>query len=156
MKKIILTTCFLFSITLSFGQDFNQLSEYEFTDVESYKTQEANVLMCANYLFSKPMNKNDRNRYISLQYIIKWMSGTPDYTFDLGEKSMELTRGNQDLLGLYMAAMTKVVLENGDSKLNGEEIYQGAEDLLVEYCSDSSNNMKPSRKIKKIMKTRKS
>jgi hypothetical protein len=85
---------------------------------------------------------------------MKWMEGTPDYTFEIGEKSMELTKGNSDLLGLYLAAMTKVVLENTDKDLNNETIYENAETLLVNYCSDKNNKMKPSKKIKKILKAR--
>ena len=83
------------------------------------------------------------------------MEGTPDYTFDIGEKAVKLTKGNSDLLGLYLAAMSKVVVENKGKKLDGESIYNQSENLLVNYCSDSANNMKPSKKIKKLIKARK-
>jgi hypothetical protein len=155
MKKIILLIVIGFISNLSTGQNFNELDNYEFKSVESYRTEESKVLLCANYLFNNPANKSEMNRLIAIQYIMKWMMGSPDYTFEIGEKSMELTKGNDDLLGLYMPAMSKVVIENKGEKLNNEEIYNQAEEILVNYCSNSDNKMKPSKKIKKIIKSQK-
>lgn len=42
---------------------------------------------------------------------MKWMTGTPGYTFELGEKFVNITKGSTDLVGLYTAAMSKIVLE---------------------------------------------
>lgn len=155
MKTFILTIAIVLTFNLSYGQNFAELEHYEFKTEESYKSEENKVLFCANYLFNNPANESELNRLTSIQYVMKWMMGTPDYTFDIGEKSMDLTKGNSDLLGLYMAAMSKVVLENTDEKLSGDEIYNQAEKILVNYCSDSDNKMKPSKKIKKILKSRK-
>ena len=155
MKKNILIIAIIFSVNSLFGQDFTQLENYEFKTTESYQTEKSNVLIAANYLFENPANKHEINRLTSLQYIIKWMTGTPDYTFELEDNAMKLTKGNSDLLGLYMAAMTKVVLENKGGNLTNEEIYNRSEELLVNYCGNSNNKMKPSKKIKKILKSRK-
>lgn len=155
MKKVIFSILIVFSTTLTFSQNFPELANYEFDSVESYKTEESKVLMCVNYLFNNPANQAELNRLISIQYIMKWMTGTPDYTFELGEKSMELTKGNDDLLGLYMAAMSKVVIDNKGDKLTNEEIYDRSEAILVEYCSNTDNKMKPSKKIRTILKNQK-
>jgi len=155
MKKIILIIAISFSFNTLIGQNFTELANYEFETKESYKTEENKVLMCANYLFNNPAKQAKLNRLTSIQFIMKWMTGTPDYTFGIGEKAMELTKGNSDLLGLYMAAMSKVVIENEGGKFDNDEIYNQAEEILVSYCSNSDNKMKPSKKIKKILKSRK-
>ncbi|WP_029038583.1 hypothetical protein [Salinimicrobium xinjiangense] len=155
MKKSFVIIALAFVQYLSFSQNFNQLANYEFKTIESYETEKNNVLMAANFLFENPADQAELNRLTSIQYILKWMQGTPEYTFDIGEQAMELTKGNPDLLGLYLAAMSKVVLENRDTALNKEEIYTRAEEILVDYCAVSSNNMKPSKKIKKLIKSRK-
>ncbi|PCI35367.1 MAG: hypothetical protein COB60_03545 [Flavobacteriaceae bacterium] len=155
MKKIILIIAIAFTSNLSIGQNFTELASFEFKSVESYKTEENKVLLCANYLFDNPANQSGLNRLTSIQYIMKWMKGSPDYNFVIEEKSMKLTKGNDDLLSLYMAAMSKVVLENKGEKLSNDEIYNQAEGILIEYCANSDNKMKPSRKIKKILKSRK-
>lgn len=152
MKKFIFLLVLAFISINSFGQDFAMLAKSEFESAESYKPAEDKVLMCANYLFENPSDKEELNRLNSIQYIMKWMTGTPDYTFDIGSEAVELTKGNSDLLGLYMAAMSKVVIENEEGELSSSEIYNKAEKILVEYCSNSENNIKPSKKIKKMLK----
>lgn len=155
MKKITLIIAITFSFNILIGQNFTELANYEFETEESYKTEENKVLICANYLFNNPTKQAELNRLTSVQFIMKWMTGTPDYTFEIGGKSMELTKGNSDLFGLYMAAMSKIVIENKGEKLDNDEIYNRAEEILVNYCSNSDNKMKPSKKIKKILKSRK-
>ena len=152
MRKIIFITIIALLCNASFGQNFSELAKSEFESAESYKPAESQVLICANYLFDNPANKSELNRLNSVQYIMKWMTGTPDYTFDIGEKAMELTKGNSDLLGLYLAAMSKVVIDNKGGKLSSDDIYNGAEKILVDYCSVSDNKIKPSKKIKKLLK----
>lgn len=152
MKKIIFIALLTLTYTLSFGQNFSELAKTEFKLKESYKPAESQVLTCANYLFSIPANQAELNRLNAVQYIIKWMSGTPDYTFDIGENAMKLTDGNSDLLGLYMAAMSKVVLENTTQKLSSNEIYSQSEKIVVKYCSIADNKVKPSKKIKQLIK----
>ena len=152
MKKIIFIAIITLFNTNFFGQNFSELAKSEFESVESYKPAESQVIVCANYLFNNPANKAEINRLNSIQYIMKWMTGTPDYTFDIGEKAMTLTKGKPDLLGLYMAAMSKVVIENNNGELSSDEIYNRAEKLLVNYCSILENKMKPSKKIKKLLR----
>lgn len=152
MKKIIFIALLALTSTMSFGQNFSELAKTEFKSKESYKPAESQVLTCANYLFSNPANQAELNRLNAVLYIIKWMSGTPDYTFDLGENAMKLTDGNSDLLGLYMAAMSKVVLDNNTQKLSSDEIYSQSEKIVVKYCSIADNKVKPSKKIKQLIK----
>jgi hypothetical protein len=152
MKKIIFIAIITLFTTNFFGQNFSELAKSEFVSVESYKSAENQILVCANYLFSNPANKAELNRLNSIQYIMKWMSGTPDYTFDIGEKAMILTKGKPDLLGLYMAAMSKVVIENRERTLSSDEVYNKSEKVLVNYCSISDNKMKPSKQIKKLLR----
>lgn len=156
MKTLFFIFCFLCLFTNSaFSQDFEALSKYEFTKIESYKTERNKVLECANYLFNNPSDSQKLNRLTALQYIMKWMEGTPAFTFEIGDKAMELSKGNSDLLGLYLAGMTKVVLENEGDPLGSSEMYTKAEALLVDYCANAANKMKPSKKIKKLIRAKK-
>lgn len=152
MKTTLLAVFTALSINCALAQNFTEIGQYEFKTTESYKAQEQNVLLCANYLFNNPADFGELNRLNSTQFIVKWMTGTPDYTFALGEEVLELTKGNEDLLGLYMAAMSKVVIEHEGDPLSNEAIYEQSKALLVDYCSNPDNNIKPSKKIKRIMK----
>ena len=154
MKNLILTVLITMICTVTNAQNFKALAKYEFKTEESYQSERNKVLECANYLFNNPVVKDDINRLVSIQYIIKWMSGTPDYTFDITKEVTDLIGKGQKLMGLYLAGMTKVVLEDDDKELSSDEIYSKVKDLLVAYCSDPKNNIKPSKAIKKIIKSK--
>lgn len=151
MKKTILIIAILFTSNISIGQNFSELSTYEFAKTENYKSEENNVLLCTNFLFNNPSDKEVMNRLNSIQFIMKWMAGTPDHTFDLDKKAMKLTKGSSNLLSLYMAAMTKVVLENKGEPLSSDQVYHKSEMILVYYCANPKNKIKPSKQIKKII-----
>ncbi|OIQ30431.1 MAG: hypothetical protein BM564_03430 [Bacteroidetes bacterium MedPE-SWsnd-G2] len=152
MKKLITIIVLTLCTSVTFAQDFSDLANQKLKKVDSYKPAETKVLECVNYLFETPFDKNDLNRAVAQAYIIQWMTGTPDHSFALDSNAMELTKGSTDLFALFMAAMTKVVLEQPNQKLSNEAIYKQAEALLVSYCSDSNNKLKPSKKIKKLIK----
>lgn len=155
MKNFSILVSLLFlSISVS-GQNFKEWAAYQFTDAADYTQQEANVLKCANYMFETPFNKNDLNRLYATQFVIKWMEGTPTHTFEIGEDAMKLTKGNTDMLGLYFMALAKTALDHPKQKLSKEEMHAKAQSLLIAYCSEKDNNLKPTRRMKKLMKKEK-
>ncbi len=150
MKKLILVA-FLISCLPLVAQDFTTLDLNSFKKAEDYVKAEPKVLECATFLLSTPHEENNLNRLSAMQYILKWMEGT-DYTFSIDSKAAELTDGNNDLFGLYVTTMPKVVLENKGTKLSDYEIHNRVVDLLIAYCKNEKNNMKPTKKLKKLMK----
>ena len=143
---------FMFTITLVISQDFSTLKNYEFSDDSKYKSAEELVLNGANYLFNTPFDKNDLNRFQATAFILRWMEGTPDYTFNIDNKAVEITKGNDDLFGMYVAGMAKVVLENKAALPTDETIHNTVVQYLVDYTSNESNKMKPTRALKKWKK----
>ena len=69
----------------------------EFNKKSDYKEQESSVLYCANYVLDNPLVEEDIKRQVSTQFILKWMTGTPDYTFSLGEEFAKLGRQRLDV-----------------------------------------------------------
>lgn len=152
--KYLLVIAVAFSTVTMNGQDFARLDQIPLVAAEDYKPAEAQVLACANYLFNTPYKKDHPNRQKALRFITKWMMGTPDYTFEIGHEALELTKGNDDLFALYMAGLTKTALDRGKEQFDNQKTHEGSVDLLVDYCSDKANNMKPSKAIKKLIKER--
>jgi len=153
MKKILMALAFVVITSTTFAQDFTKLKDATFKNKEAYKPAEKQVLECANYMFSTPYAKDDVNRLVAFQYIFKWMEGTPDYSFEINEKVMNLVEGNKELLPLYFSAICKVAIESKE-KLTNEDIYSKSSLLLADYCGNSKNNMKPSKELKKIIKSK--
>jgi hypothetical protein len=78
------------------------------------------------------------------------MTGTPDYSFTLDEVASKIIKGNDDLLGLYMAAMTKFVLENKALSKDQKIIKLNALITVLNYCEDPNNNIKRTKQLKKL------
>ena len=97
------------------------------------------------------MNSKSIDRLHALQYIIRWMSGTPDYNFILDAKATKFAKNNDDLLGLYMAAMTKYVLENKAESKNENKIKLNALKIIINYAKDKENNVKINKDLKKAI-----
>lgn len=150
MKKILITLTLLMCTTI-FAQDFSSLETYELKSAESYVKAESKVLECTNYLFSHPAKENELNRLQATQFILRWMEGA-SYTFNIDKNVTDLVSDNNDLFGLYLAGMSKVVVESGATKLSDTEVFNKTAALLVTYCKNESNGVKPTKGLKKLMK----
>lgn len=151
MRKVILCLVLVFSSLNLVAQDYTSLDAGTLQKMEDYVKAEPKVLECSTFLLNTPHEANNLNRLTAIQYILKWMEGT-DYTFNIDSNAVELTEGNNDLFGLYVTTMPKVVLENKGSNLSSDEIHNRVVTLLIAYCKNEKNNMKPTKKLKKLMK----
>ncbi|MBU2525262.1 MAG: hypothetical protein KKC03_01490 [Bacteroidetes bacterium] len=152
MKNLLLILAVAMSFCSIHAQDFTALQAISMTAPGDFKSAEPKVLAATNYLFTNPADLDKDKRLAATQFIMRWMEGTPDYTFAIDADAMKLTEGSADLLGLYLAGMTKAVLEYNGEPLTDEEISKRAEALLVSYVADEKNNIKPNKTIKKLLK----
>jgi hypothetical protein len=149
-------TLFLILVLITLSSGFSQeLPNYEAIKLETKddynETSNNAALHASNYLFSTPVNSKSLDRLRSLQFIIKWMTGTPDYSFSLDQQAMKLSKNNDEILGLYMAAMTKYVLENKADSDDQGKIKLHAVKLLAQYAKDSNNKVKITKELKKAI-----
>jgi hypothetical protein len=149
MKKIvfILLAC---STSFAFAQNATDLESIKLESAADCEAAEPYALQASSYLFTKPFEKNDLTRLKSLQFIIKWMSATPAYKFTLDGVAEKLLKGNDELLGLYMGAMTKYTLENKSSAGNFDVVKLNSITMLLNYCENPANNIKMTKNLKKL------
>jgi len=154
MKYTLTALVLLFMVSITSAQSFKELADTQFTSTQQYKTSEQNVIHSVDYLFTTPNTKNE-NRALALQFIMKWMQGTPNYTFNINQKVSTLTEGNENLLELYKAGMAKISIENKDKTLSSDALYLKTGQLLATYCANKRNKMKSTAELKKIVKNKK-
>lgn len=152
MKNLVALSVFLFLSLPALAQDFAAYNQLSMSAPKDFKTMESKVLEASNYLFQHPVNKDKDNRQQALAFILKWMEGTPDYTFSIGQEATEITKGSSELFGLYLAAMSKAVLENLTEPLSDQRIHELATEILVQYAADENNSLKPNKALKKLIK----
>lgn len=113
------------------------------------KANEA-ALTAATHLLSTPLD--DANRRAALSYVLRWMTGSPHYSFSLDAKAMRFTKSNDDLLGLYMAGMARFALENKDKAADAKAVNIGGLQHVANYAANPANGVKLNSELKKLIK----
>jgi len=120
--------------TKSYSLDFSQLSRVQFNCREDYSNAEINVLKCADYLTSMPLDITNVNRGYAETFLLLWMNGTSDFTFNINRTVSKVIELNISLLSIYIAFVAKFVIENRDKSKSEDEIYKYVVPLLLDYC----------------------
>lgn len=150
MKHLFSLLVFLFSFNFLPAQSLPDYDEITLNKGEDYRTAESALLQAVDFLLNNPIDAEKLDRAKSLQFIIKWMQGTPDYTFNIDASTKRIS-DNLDLIGIYMAAMTKYCIQNPTKATSKEDVKINAWKILLAYCADEKNNVKPSKKIRKLI-----
>lgn len=152
MKRLFFILSFILSFQLSFSQNLPDFDAIKLEKKEDYNNvADDAALLAARFLFITPFDNKNVNRLKSLQYIIRWMTGTPDYNFTLDEQATKFAKKNDELLGLYMAAMTKFILENKADAKDQNKIKLHAVRLIIAYAKDEKNKVKINSELKKAI-----
>lgn len=152
MKKIIvilLAFCSIYANAQTVP-DFDQIKIEKATD---YKAAEPFVLQTANYLLTTPIIKDSKDRLNSLKFIGKWMNGTPDHSYIFSDIPDKIGRDN-DILGLYMAAMAKYSLDNKTVSKDAKLVKLNALILVLDYCEVKENKVRMTKQLKKLAEAR--
>jgi hypothetical protein len=154
MKKIIFIFCLIASQRCLSQQlpDYNSVKMEQKSDyIEADKV----ALVAADYILNTPFVKNDLNRLRSLQFLIKWMGGSPDFMFTMDEVATKISKGNDDLLALYMVAMSKFALENREAAANAKKMKVESIKIVLAYCEKETNHLKMNKELKKLSEANK-
>ena len=151
MKKLLLLL-FVLTASTSFAQIYKDLPNEVFLNKEDYGNSEDQVLEVSKFILSNPIQKDNSDRINAMQYLLKWMEGTPDYTFTIGETVMNLTGGDLDLMGVYFAAISETAIQNKKSGKTDEQTNEEAIKKFVSYAANKSNNVKANKELKKAIK----
>jgi hypothetical protein len=150
-----LLTYFLFlCFSASFSQNSNGYQNIRLTTPSEFRKAEAQVILASDFILSMPIEKKNPNRDQAMSFIMKWMQGTPDYSFVLDESIAKITAGDNELMGIYLAALASTALSKG-KEITREELRIGSYARLADYCSDPAHNYKPKGEVKKLIEARK-
>jgi hypothetical protein len=140
----------LFYFHTSFSQDLPDYDNIKLEEKADYKLAEPAVIKAATFVLSYAYEKDNLNRLNSQLFIIKWMTGTPDYSFTLGGAISKLIKENKELLGIYMACMAKYCIENPANAKDEKLVNLNAIKMLITYCDNPENKIKMTKQLKKL------
>jgi len=147
---------FILFFNQSQAQDFVKLNKAGIKDKDECIKQNDNALLCANYLLEGSIadNTNDLNHLNALQFLMKWMEATPEFSFNIDEPITKISKSNPTFLGIYLAAMTKYVIENKDKAKDIQAVKYNAFITFINYCQNPHTGVKLNKELKKLIKAK--
>lgn len=153
MKTLLFFLFAMLMVSPALAQGISNYEEIKLESPADYKAAEPQALSAANFLLASPNDMSAPDRLKSSQFLIRWMSGTPDYSFGLDESTSILVDAN--LLNIYMAALAKYCLENPTHAKDAQLVKVSSWKILLAYCDDPKNNVKFTKKLKKLSEANK-
>ena len=148
MKRILLICVFAFVTCNVFAQSLPQFDQVKLQKTKDYKLAEPTVVQTADFIIATPIDKNTDTKTIAAQFLMKWMDGTPDFTFTLDENSTRYFLQNNELMMVYVASMAKYAIQN--HARNTKTITINAIKSLLAYINDPANNVKKTDELKEL------
>jgi len=148
MKRILLICVFAFVVCNVFAQSLPQFDQVKLQKTKDYKLAEPTVVQTADFIIATPIDKNTDTKTIAAQFLMKWMDGTPDFTFTLDENSTRYFLQNNELMMVYVASMAKYAIQN--HARNTKTITINAIKSLLAYINDPANNVKKTDELKEL------
>lgn len=156
MKAIITVSLALLLTNALNAQDYSGLEKITMEDQSDFAKNEDLVIECSEYLLNSPATvlEKDENRMNAAKFIMRWMDGTPDFMFYLDEPIGSMTNDNKPLLGIYLAAMSKYVLEHKNKADDQGEVKYNTFLTFIKYCEDPANKVEQNDEIKDLIKAK--
>ena len=152
--KLFIISLLFFSSSPLAAQSLPNLSLIKLEKASDYKAASPFALQTALYLLSTPYDLKNEDRTKGLEFLVKWMSGTPDHSFVINDVESKITKGDQEILGLYLAALTRYTLENKEAAKDINTLKLNAVIILLNYVENKNNNFSMTKQLKKLSAAR--
>jgi len=149
MRHFVLTILITVSASIGLAQNFSKLENIPLNDSMDCKNAEPKVLECCNYLLTTPCEET-LNRLKAVQFIMKWMENTSDYTFTLDKIFLSVSKSNKVLISNLFASMAKTAI----TETMNENFTFKYITIFAEYCENPKYKVKQSAFIKKMIKAK--
>lgn len=153
MKKILITLCFLVALAAN-AQTAPNYDNYKLETPADLKAAEGAVLQASDYILSVPFIVDDAQRQNAMAFIIKWMTGTPDYTFTI-DSNPAVMGTDAEMISVYVAAMCKFVLENKSKSTDEAAIKLASWKFVADYVANPAHKVTQTRPLKKLVEANK-
>lgn len=150
MKKILFSFLLVCFYQVSSSQLIYPYQDIKLEKLSDYKETEPLALSAATLLLSTAFTNKEANREGALKFLTTWMPGAKEYSFYLKGKVEAISTDNE-LLGLFFAAMAKYSLQNKAHATNALTVDINAAKLVIAYCDDPKNKFKLKKKYRKVL-----
>ena len=134
---------------------FSQLQNMELINEIDCRLMEPQMLLCAGYILSSPVNMADKNRTYAINAVKRWMAATPDYSYNIEKNVAKILDKEGNVMSVFVTAMTQFSIENPDQGNDRRAVSWYAWNTVLDYASNPANNIKLTGELKKMIKAKK-
>jgi len=135
------------------AQEFEVPKQVKLEQPEDYAQYKSAVLAGIAWLENTPVQNDEVKRKETSAFLMKYMSGAPDFSIAIMPFQMNLVETNPELLMSFLGGWTRFALENTGQKDNALMANKaGIQSLLKVYEINRGNGMKKDKKIEKLLK----
>ncbi len=134
--------------------EFEQLQNIDLKNEIDCRLAEPQILICADYILSTPIDEKNIQRVYAITAVKKWMEKTPNYIFNVDKNVAKILDRKGNVLSVFAASMVKFSIENPEKGNNKEEVAAFAWKTTLNYAADKSNKVELTKDLKKMIKNK--
>lgn len=151
MKKILLSAMFLISISIVNAQNSPVPTGYKLEKNDDYKKYQNDILKTIDYLENTPINTQKENRLKAKDFLMEWITGSPDVTIVLSSNIVIFADRNAELLVAFMGGYARYAIQHPEDKETLKGNVAGLKSVIKVY--KMGNGIKDDDKVNKLVKT---
>jgi hypothetical protein len=124
--------------------------EYQWETPEDYRKDTDLVKKALKWLCSAPLNIDLSRRSEANIFVLKWLSGTPDYRIEIDTEKLDFLMAHPELMDTFIHGMSLAYL-NKESQPNQVDAYAAGFQAVVQVASQSKSLSK-SRHLKPMFR----
>jgi hypothetical protein len=139
----------IFSLNV-FSQSFQVPKNYKLENKDDYARYEKSIVECIDWLLATPISQETEKRQAANDFLVKWLSGSPDVSVDIEQQIVTFVDSPEYLL-MFMGGWAKYAIENNDytSKRNGN--IAGIE-AVIEFYNKNKELIGKNKNVEKYVK----
>ena len=150
--KTIALTLILTSISVGlFAQNFEVPENYKLVEAEDYAPYEKDVIKCFDWLMATPVNEQVGKRKKANEFLLKWLSGSPNVHLEIKLEIVSFMQTSPDLLFIFMGGWAKYSLESKDFNNKQAGSLAGL-NSVIEYYTKNKAFIPKDKNVEKYLK----
>lgn len=141
MKKITITLVLLLCVTIGNAQQLPDYDSYSLKSEADFELAEPAALEASNFMLTTPIYERQEDKMKSMQFLMKWMDGTPHYKFVIDETFDLLAEDDNAFMGVYLAAQVKFMVENKIMASDIDLVKIGMWEHIADYIDNPAHKV---------------
>ncbi len=133
-------------------KDFIQLESLELNNEIDCRLAEPQILVCADYILSTPVDTSNATRTLAIAALKKWFAKTPHYVFHIDKSVAEVLDPGGNVMNLFITAMSEFCIENPEKGNDRQAIDTYAWTTVLKYAGNKANKVPLTEQMKKRIK----